>query len=81
MKNISYSYPNGKIALKNIDIEFKVGQMIALVGQSGSGKSTILDLIAGLNKVSRENFYRWKKICMNLKKKVIKIRLAMLILT
>ena len=68
LKNISYSYPNGKIALKNIDIEFKVGQMIALVGQSGSGKSTILDLIAGLNKASSgkifidgKNLYEFKK--------------------
>jgi len=68
LKNISYTYPNGKIALKNINIDFKAGQMIALVGQSGSGKSTILDLLAGLNKASSgsigidgKNLYEFKK--------------------
>ena len=68
LKNISYTYPNGKNALKNVNIDFKAGQMIALVGQSGSGKSTILDILAGLNKASfgsididGKNLYELKK--------------------
>lgn len=45
LKNIDFSYPNGKQALKNIYMEIQAGQRIALVGPSGSGKSTLLNLI------------------------------------
>src|SRR5690242_7332649 len=34
--------------LDNIDLEVRDGEMLALLGQSGSGKSTILRLMAGL---------------------------------
>jgi len=45
-KNVNFSYnkSDGKI-LENIDLEFKGSKMSALVGHSGSGKSTILNLI------------------------------------
>jgi subfamily B ATP-binding cassette protein MsbA len=45
LKDVSFSYPNGKHALKNISLESRAGQRIALVGPSGSGKSTLLNLI------------------------------------
>jgi len=38
------------VALKNVDITFKKGEVVVLKGASGSGKSTLLSLIAGLNK-------------------------------
>ncbi len=38
------------IALENINLEFKEGELIVLKGASGSGKSTILSLIAALSK-------------------------------
>lgn len=44
--NVSFSYPGAaKPALKNIDLNLKRGMNIALVGHSGSGKSTIANLI------------------------------------
>lgn len=45
-KNIIFGYdPNEKDVLKNINLKFEGGKMTSLVGHSGSGKSTILNLI------------------------------------
>ncbi len=44
-ENVSFSYGRRREVLKNIDLEAKPGQIIALVGQTGSGKSTIINLI------------------------------------
>ena len=45
-KNVSFKYEaNEKNVLNNINLEFEGGKMTALVGHSGSGKSTILNLI------------------------------------
>lgn len=44
--NVSFSYEEDKEVLHNISFEVKPGQVIALVGSSGSGKSTIAGLAA-----------------------------------
>jgi ABC-type multidrug transport system fused ATPase/permease subunit len=47
--NISFSYPNtSEIVLKNINLTIPAKSNIGLVGSSGSGKTTIIDLILGL---------------------------------
>lgn len=51
LNNISKSYYNQKGALDvidNLSLEIKEGEIVAIVGPSGTGKSTILNLIAGL---------------------------------
>jgi subfamily B ATP-binding cassette protein MsbA len=47
-KNVSFAYSKGDdgYALKNVSLTIKKGKTIALVGQSGSGKSTFADLLA-----------------------------------
>ena len=45
---IFFKYPGRVNTLSNINIKIKKGQMVALIGESGSGKSTIVDLILGL---------------------------------
>lgn len=47
IKDVHFSYPSRTdiTVLKGIDIEIKKGEKIALVGQSGSGKSTIVQLL------------------------------------
>ncbi|MDT0690221.1 ABC transporter ATP-binding protein [Salegentibacter sp. F188] len=44
IKNISFQYEREKV-LKDFSLEVKIGETVALVGQSGSGKSTIANLI------------------------------------
>jgi ABC-type multidrug transport system fused ATPase/permease subunit len=47
-KNVSFSYPNRKSTISNLDLFIEKGKVTALVGESGSGKSTITDLVLGL---------------------------------
>lgn len=44
IKNLSFSYP-GRPVLKDINLTIPKGKMVALVGPSGGGKSTMMDLI------------------------------------
>ncbi|MDE7413966.1 MAG: ABC transporter ATP-binding protein/permease [Muribaculaceae bacterium] len=43
--NVTFSYDGSRNVLEDIDLSIKPGQTLAIVGQSGSGKSTMLDLI------------------------------------
>lgn len=44
-KNVSFSYKNGEEVLKNFNLKVNPGETIALVGETGSGKSTIVNLL------------------------------------
>ena len=44
-KDLSFSYDGERDVLKNINLKIEKGKTVALVGQSGSGKSTMVDLI------------------------------------
>lgn len=46
--NVSFTYPNGKRALKNLSFSVDKGDVLALVGENGSGKTTLVKLMAGL---------------------------------
>lgn len=45
MRHVDFSYDEGKPILKNINIEVEKGNMVALVGHTGSGKTTIMNLL------------------------------------
>ncbi|MBI4134814.1 MAG: ABC transporter ATP-binding protein [Candidatus Sungbacteria bacterium] len=44
-KNVSFTYPNGTDALKDVSFTIEPGENIALVGENGAGKSTIIKLL------------------------------------
>lgn len=44
-KNVSFAYKEGEEVLKDINLEVKPGEVVALVGPSGAGKTTLVDLI------------------------------------
>ena len=56
VKNVSYTYMTGtpfeKTALKNISFDVAEGEVLAIAGHTGSGKSTLIQLVAGLIKLT-----------------------------
>ena len=44
--NVSFSYPNGRQILKDVNLELGPGDRIGIVGPNGAGKSTFVNLIA-----------------------------------
>lgn len=49
LDKVQFAYPNNaKFQLKDINLEIKEGELCAIVGPSGGGKSTIVDLILGV---------------------------------
>jgi len=47
---VSKQYPTGQLALYNVNLSIKAGEMAFLTGHSGAGKSTLLKLIAMLER-------------------------------
>src|SRR3977135_4710771 len=52
---VSKRYPNGREALTNVSFNIHNGEMVFLTGRSGAGKSTVLKLIALLERPTRGN--------------------------
>ncbi|WP_029323193.1 ABC transporter ATP-binding protein [Butyrivibrio sp. AE3004] len=73
LKNITYRYPNSAAyVLKNADMTIPVGKSIGIVGTSGAGKTTIVDIMLGLLQIEtgeiladgveiREHYPEWLK--------------------
>ena len=48
LKDISYSYKKNKLILEGLNLTIKKGEIIGIIGKTGSGKSTLVDIIMGL---------------------------------
>ncbi len=63
IRNLSFSYPqingesNGMFSLNNINLRIPAGTTLALVGRTGSGKTTLINLIARLLEVETEKIF------------------------
>ena len=54
LKNIHYNYPNtSRVALKNINLTIPIKSTIGLIGATGCGKTTTVDIILGLLKAQK----------------------------
>lgn len=56
LKNISFAYKNDFV-IKNLDLEIKKGEFVGIVGSSGTGKTTLADIIMGLLPVNSGEVY------------------------
>ena len=52
-KNVSKVYPPKTVALKNINLEIEPGEFISIVGQSGTGKTTLIKLLTAEEKPNK----------------------------
>lgn len=48
LKDVSFRYPNGFEAVKDISLKFDLGEAVAIIGQNGAGKTTTVKLMNGL---------------------------------
>ena len=63
IKNLSFRYEDKNFALKNLDAEIFSGQWLSIIGQTGSGKSTLVQHLNALYKIqSGEIFFDSKNL-------------------
>ena len=52
LEQVTKRYPDGALAVKDVNLEIADGEFVILVGPSGCGKSTTLNMIAGLEDIT-----------------------------
>jgi len=57
ISEMSYSYPNGTEALKNINVNIFKGELIGIMGKNGAGKTTLIRTLNGLIRPTKGNIY------------------------
>lgn len=65
LKNITYAYDKGaRGVLEDVNVTFEEGKITAILGANGSGKSTMLKLIAGIIKSSKGKIINKRRVIM-----------------
>ena len=78
IENLSYVYGKGtpfeKVALDNVSVSFEKGKITGLIGHTGSGKSTLVNLLNGLYKPTEGKVYLDGRDIWEKPKEIAKIR-------
>ena len=56
-RNLNFAYPDGPPVLKNINLKIERGTTLAIVGGTGSGKSTLVNLIPRIRQAGRDTIF------------------------
>ena len=48
INSVSFTYPDGTVAIDNISLNIEKGEKVAIVGQNGAGKTTAVKMMNGL---------------------------------
>jgi len=73
IQNLSFSYKDGTKVFENINLEIMKGEKVVILGETGSGKSTLVDILMGFytnfsgemlidgKKLTKDNILNWQK--------------------
>lgn len=78
-RNVRFAYKDGEDVLKNINISAKQGQTIALVGHTGSGKSSIMNLLLKFYEPQQGNIFIDGKDLSNLPDQSIRAQMGIVL--
>ena len=65
MRGITKVYPSGVVANKNVNLSIEKGEIHAIAGENGAGKSTIMKVLYGAEKADGEIFLDGRKVSIN----------------
>ncbi len=57
IRDVSYTYPNGFMAVKRVSTNIEKGEKLAIVGQNGAGKTTTVKMMNGLLRPSKGDIF------------------------
>ena len=61
-ENVNFSYEKNKLVLNDINLQIRKNSIFGIMGSTGSGKSTIVNLLLGFNRPNKGNIYIDDKI-------------------